>query len=329
MTSLALPHRRQFLHLAAGAAVLPFGPHIALAQPYPSRLVRIVVGYTPGGAADIVARVIAQWLSERLGQPVIVENRPGAGSNLSVQSVLSAPADGYTLLFAASAQAINASLYETLPFNFVRDFSPVASLTEVPLVMVVNPSIPSKTVSDFISYAKTRPGKISMASFGTGTSSHLAGELFKAMARVDMTHVPYRGSAPALSDLIAGRVDLMFDTLLACLPHIRSGALRALAVTGNARSELVPDIPPVGETLSGYEAVGWQGIAVRKGTPLEIVQRINREINAGLASTAIRMRFAELAVTARPASPAEFGEFVAAETDKWAKVVKLSGATAE
>jgi tripartite-type tricarboxylate transporter receptor subunit TctC len=321
--------RRRLLHLTAGIVALPPMLRVASAQAYPTRPLRIVVGYTPGGAADIVARIIGQRLSERLGQPVIIENKPGAGSNISVQAAFSTPPDGYTLLFVAAAQAINASLYETLPFNFIRDFSPVASLVELPLVMVVNPTISAKTLPAFIAYAKDRPGKISMASFGTGTGSHLAGELFKVMAGVDMVHIPYRGSAPALTDLIAGRVDVMFDTLYASLPHIRSGALGAMAVTGKTRSELVADIPTVGESVSGYEAAGWLGIAVRKGTPPEIIERLNLEINAGLADAAIQTRLAELATTARPLRPAEFGEFVAAETEKWAKVVKFSGAKAE
>jgi tripartite-type tricarboxylate transporter receptor subunit TctC len=318
--------RRQFLHLAVGAAALPAVSRVAWAQAYPTRPLRLIVGYTPGGAGDILSRVIGQWLSERLGQPVIIDNKPGAGSNISVQAAFNAPQDGYTLLFVATVQAINASLYETLPFNFLRDFAPVASIGEIPLVMVVNPSFPAKTVPEFIAYAKASPGKISMASFGTGSSSHLAGELFKFMTGVDMVHVPYRGSAPALSDLIGGRVEVMFDTLLASLPHIRSGGLRALAVTGNTRSQLVPDIPTIGENVSGYEVLGWQGIVVRKGTPPEIIERLNRDINAGLADVVVRARLAELASTPRPLGPAEFGTFMAAETEKWGKVVKASGA---
>jgi tripartite-type tricarboxylate transporter receptor subunit TctC len=321
--------RRKFLNLAAGAAALPAVSRFAWAQAYPTRPIRIVVGYTPGGAGDIVARIIGQRLSERLGQPVFIENKPGAGSNLAVQTAFSAPPDGYTLLLMAAAQAINASLYETLPFNFIRDFSPVASLVELPLVMVVNPSVSAKTFPAFIAYAKDHPGKISMASFGTGTGSHLAGELLKVMAGVDMIHIPYRGSAPALLDLIAGRVEVMFDTIFASLPHIRSGALGAMAVTGKIRSELLADIPTVGEFVSGYEASGWLGIAVRKGTPPEIIEILNREINAGLADTVIRTRFAELAAVARPLRTAEFNEFVTAETEKWAKVVKFSGARAD
>jgi tripartite-type tricarboxylate transporter receptor subunit TctC len=317
--------RRQFLQIAGVAAAVPAFPQRASSLDYPTRPLRLIVGYTPGGAADIVGRLIGQWLSERLAQPVIIENKPGAGSNISVQAAFNAPPDGYTLLYVASAQAINASLYEALPFNFLRDFSPVASLAEVPLVMVVNPLVPAKTVPAFIAHAKANPGKISMASFGIGSSSHLGGELFKVMAGLDMVHIPYRGSAPALSDLIGGRVDVMFDTLLASLPHIRSGALRPLAVTGNARSELQPDIPTVGETVSGYEAVGWNGIAVLKGTPTEIIERLNRDINAGLENATIRARFAELAIVPRPLRPAEYGNHLAAETEKWAKVVRFAG----
>ncbi len=285
--------RRRFLQLAGAAAAAHSLPQRASALDYPTRPLRLIVGYTPGGAGDIVSRIIGQWLSERLGQPVIIDNKPGAGSNISVQAAFNAPQDGYTLLFVATVQAINASLYETLPFNFLRDFAPVASLGEIPLVMVVNPFFPAKTVPEFIAYAKATPGKISMASFGTGSSSHLAGELFKFMTGVDMVHIPYRGSAPALSDLIGGRVEVMFDTLLASLPHIRSGGLRALAVTGNARSKLVPDTPTIGETVSGYEVLGWQGIVVRKGTPPEIIERLNRDINAGLADAAVRARLTE------------------------------------
>jgi len=301
-------------------------PQRASAFDYPIRPLRLIVGYTPGGAGDIVSRIIGQWLSERLGQPVIIDNKPGAGSNISVQAAFNAPPDGYTLLFVATVQAINASLYETLPFNFLRDFAPVASMVETPLVMVVNPSVPANTVAAFVTYAKANPGKISMASFGAGSSSHLAGELFKIMAGVDMVHIPYRGSAPALSDLIGGRVEVMFDTLLASLPHIRSGALRALALTGKSRSMLAPDVPVIGDTIPGYEAAGWQGIAVLKGTPPEIIERLGREVRAGLTNTAIRGRLAELGVTPRPLDSAEFGAFIATETEKWGRVVKFSGA---
>jgi tripartite-type tricarboxylate transporter receptor subunit TctC len=321
--------RRRFLRLAAAGAVAPALPRSAMALDYPVRPLRFIVGYTPGGAGDIVSRIIGQWLSERLGQPVIIENKPGAGSNISVQAAFNAPADGYTLLYVATVQAINASLYEALPFNVLRDFTPVAGIAEIPLVMVVNPSVPAKTVAEFIAYAKANPGKISMASFGTGSSSHLAGELFKSVAGVDMTHIPYRGSAPALADVIGGRVEVMFDTLLASLPHIRSGALRGLGLTGKDRSALVPDIPAIGETVPGYRAEAWNGVAVLRGTPPEIVDRLSREIVAGVADPTIRVRLAELATTPRPLGSAEFASFMAQETNKWAKLVKLSGARPE
>jgi tripartite-type tricarboxylate transporter receptor subunit TctC len=325
---MKLPHRRKFLHLAAGAAALPAMSRIARAQTYPTRPLRFIVGYTPGGAADIIARIIGQWLSARLGQAVIIENRPGAGSNISVQAALSMPADGYTLLLVSATQAINASLYETLPFDYLRDFAPVALLAQVPYVMVVNPLVPAKTVAEFIAYARTNP-KLSMASFGTATGSHLAGELFKAMAGVNLTHIPYRGSAPAVSDLIGGQVQVMFDTVLSSLPHIRSSALRALAVAQSTRFDLLPDVPTVSETLPGFEAAGFDGVAMRGETSPEIVERLNREVNAGLGDATIRARFAEIAVIPRRLSPAEFGNFVTAETEKWAKVVKLSGAKPE
>lgn len=321
--------RRQFLRLTAGATVVLSAPMIAKADAYPSRSLRLIVGYPPGGAGDTLSRIIGHWLSERLLQPVVIDNKPGAGSNISVQAALSAPADGYTLLFIATVQAINASLYERLPFDFLRDFTPVASLAEIPLVMVLNPAVPARTVTGFIDYAKANPRKISMASFGSGSASHLAGELFKAMAGVDLVHIPYRGSAPALSDLIGGHVEVMFDTLLSSLPHIRSGALSALAVTGRTRAELLPDLPSVAETISGYEAMAWQGIAVRRGTTAEIVERLNREINAGLADATIKSHFIGLAAAPRPLTPAEFAGFVATDTNKWAEVVKLSGAKPE
>jgi tripartite-type tricarboxylate transporter receptor subunit TctC len=321
--------RRQFLHLTAGATALPALSRIARAQSYPSRPVRWIVGYPPGGAGDVVARLIGQWLSERLGQPLIIDNKPGAGSNISVQAALNASPDGYTLLYVATVQAINTSLYEALPFNFLHDFSPVASIAQIPLVMVVSPSVPATTVASFAAYAKANPGKINMASFGTGSSSHLAGEMFKAMASVDMTHVPYRGSAPALTDLIGGRVEVMFDTILASLPHIKSGSLRALAVTGKARSELMPNVPTIGDTITGYEAEAWNGIVVRQGTPPEIIERLSRETNAALADATIRARLIELGTVPHPRGPSDFGAFMVAETAKWAKVVKASGAKAD
>jgi tripartite-type tricarboxylate transporter receptor subunit TctC len=322
-------NRRRFFHIASSAVALPALMRVAAAQSYPARPLRIVVGFTPGGAADTTMRLIGQWLSERLGQSVIIDNRPGASTNLSVQTVLGAPADGYTLLFVSGSQAINASLYDTLPFEFLRDFVPVASVSLVPLVMVVNPSVPAKTVSEFVNLAKGRPGALRMASFGTGSPSHLAGELFKALAGVDMIHIPYRGSAGALTDLMSGRVEVMFDTLLASGPHIRSGALRLLALTGKASPEFAPGVPALADTLPGYEADGWQGLAARRGTPASIIERLNAEINAGLADKVIRARMAELAVKPSPLTPAAFGTFMEAETVKWARVVKLSGAKPE
>jgi tripartite-type tricarboxylate transporter receptor subunit TctC len=321
--------RRRFFRLASSVVALPALTRVAAGQSYPTRSLRIVVGFTPGGAADTTMRLIGQWLSEHLGQSVIIDNRPGASTNLSVQTVLGAPADGYTLLFVSGSQAINASLYDTLPFEFLRDFVPVASVSLVPLVMVVNPSVPAKTVRAFIDLAKSRPGALRMASFGTGSPSHLAGELFKTLAGVDMIHVPYRGSAGALTDLMSGRVEVMFDTLLASGPHIHSGALRLLALTGKGSPEFAPGVPTLSETLPGYEADGWQGLATRRGTPPSVVERLNAEINAGLADPGIRTRMTELTVKPWPLAPSDFGAFMEAETAKWARVVKLSGAKPE
>jgi tripartite-type tricarboxylate transporter receptor subunit TctC len=321
--------RRQFLHLAAGAAALPAVSRVAWAQAYPSQPVRWIVGFAPGGAGDIQARIMGPWLAERLGRPVIVENKPGAGSNIAVQSLIGLPADGHTLLFVTPAQAINATLYETLPFSFLADTAPVAGLLRSPMVMEVNPSFPAKSVAEFITYAKANPGKISMASFGAGTNSHLAGELFKAMAGVDMVHVPYRGAAPALTDLIGGQVQVMFDVLAGSRAHIQAGRLRPLAVTTAARLSSLPDVPTVSETVSGYEANGWSGVAVRKGTSSEVIERLNREINAGLANPAVKAQLEETGGVPMSLTPAEFGALVTAETEKWAKVVKFAGIKAE
>ena len=272
--------RRQFLHLAAGAAALPAVSRIAWAQAYPTRPVRIIVGFAAGGAADIIARLIGQWLSERLGQPFVIENRPGAGSNIATEAVVRAPPDGYTLLLVGTANAINATLYDKLNFNFIRDIAPVAGIIRVPNVMVVNPSVPAKTVPEFIAYAKANPGKINMASGGIGTAAHVSGELFKMMAGVDMVHVPYRGAAPALTDLLGGQVQVMFASMPSSIEHIRAGKLRALAVTTATRSEALPDIPTVGEFVPGYEASAWYGVGAPKDTPAEIVDKLNKEINA-------------------------------------------------
>jgi len=321
--------RRRLLKLAAAAAAAPVLVKPAAALDYPARPLRWILGYPPGGAADIVARIVGQWLTERLGQSVIIENKSGAGTNIAAQAVVSAPPDGYTLLWVSPANAINATLYETLPFNFLRDTVPVAGLVRFALVMEVNPKVPAATVAEFIAYARANPGKLSMASFGVGTSSHLAGELFKTMTGVDMVHVPYRGSAPAGTDLIGGRTQVMFDNLTSSLPQIQTGALRVLAVTTEARSDLLPGVPTVAETLPGFEASGWAGIAAPRGTPSEIIDRLHREVAAGLANPNVRARLADVGSTLMAMTPVEFGAFVAAETEKWGKVVKTSGAKAE
>ena len=301
----------------------------ARAQTYPTRPVRIIVGFPAGGPSDITARLIAQWLSEHLGQEFVVENRPGAASNIATEAALRAPPDGYTLLLVTSTNAVNATFYENLNFNFMSDIAPVAGIIRVPFVMEINPSIPAKTVPEFIAYAKANPGKINMASGGIGTSVHIAGELFKMMAGVNLVHVPYRGSAPALTDMISGQVHVMFDILTSSIQHIRSGALRALAVTSERRSEALPDLPTVGDFLPGYEATAWYGIAAPKKTPSEIVDKLNNEVNTGLADPKIKARFAELASAVIPGSPADFGRLVGDEIQKWAKVVKFSGAKPE
>jgi tripartite-type tricarboxylate transporter receptor subunit TctC len=313
--------RRKFLQLAAGAAALP---RVALAQTYPMRPLRLIVGFPPGGGTDTVARIMAQWLSERLGQSVVVENKPGASTNISIQAAVSSPPDGYTLLLIAASAAVNVSLFGNLPFNLLRDIAPVSGLIDFPLVMVINPSIPARTVAEFIAYAKANPEKISMASYGTGSTSHVAGELFQMMTGVKMVHVPYRGEAPALTDMIAGQVQVMFSTLTGSLAHIRSGALRLLAVAGKSRSEFVPDTPTVGETVPGYEANSWCGVGVPQGTPAEIIARLNTEINVGLADPATKARLAAVATTPIFYTPAGFGGYMAGEVEKWAKVVRAA-----
>ena len=318
--------RRQLLHLAAGAAALPVVSRIARAQAYPTRPVRLIIGYPPGGASDITARLMGQWLSERLGQPFIIESRPGGGTNIATEAVVHAPPDGYTLLLVAPANAINATLYKKLNFNFIHDIAPVAGLIRFPNVMQVNPSVPAKTVPEFIAYAKANPGKLNMASAGNGSTPHVSGELFKMMTGVNMVHVPYRGAALALTDLIGGQVQVMFENPLSSIEFIRTGKLRPLAVTTATRSEVLPDLPTVSDFVPGYEASGWFGVGVPKGTPDEIIDKLNKEINAILADPKAKARFAELGASLMPGSPADFGKFVADETDKWAKVVKFSGA---
>jgi tripartite-type tricarboxylate transporter receptor subunit TctC len=321
--------RRKFLHLAAGAAALPAVSRIAGAQSYPSRPVRIIVGFPAGGGVDIVARLIGQWLSERLRQPFVIENRPGAGSNIATEVVVRAPADGYTLLLVHASNAINATLYDKLNFNFIRDIAPVAGIIVVPNVMVLNPSVPAKTVPEFIAYAKANPGKINIASGGIGGPSHVSAELFKMMTGTDMLLVSYRGMAPAVTDLLAGQVQLMFNSLPASIEYIKAGKLRALAVTTATRSETLPGIPTMGEFVPGYESPTWYGVGVPKNTPAEIVDKLNKEVNAALADPKMKARLADLGGVALPGSSAEFDKFIADETEKWAKVVKFSGAKAD
>jgi tripartite-type tricarboxylate transporter receptor subunit TctC len=326
---MKLPHRRHVLHLATGAAALPALARIARAETYPSRPVRIVVGLAPGGANDIVARLMGQWLSERLGQPFVIENRPGAGTNIATEMVVRTPPDGYTLLFVSATSAINATLYERLNFNFIRDIAPVASIATNPLVMEVHPSVAAKTVPEFIAYAKANPGKINMASPGIGTTPHLAGELFKMMAGVDMVHVPYRGGGPALTDLLGGQVQVYFPGTVSSIEYIKTGRLRALAVTAAPRSEALPDLPTVGEFVPGYEATNWFGVGAPKATPAAIIEQLNKEINASLADPKLKARLTDLGGTPLIGSPADFGKLVAEETEKWGKVVKFTGIKAD
>src|SRR5262245_3169108 len=317
--------RRQFLYLAAAAGALPAASRFARAQAYPSRPVRIVAATAPAGTADFLARLMGQWLSGRLGQPFVIENRPGGGTNIGTEAVVNANPDGYTLLLVAPAAAINATLYDKLNFNFIRDIAPVAGIVRAPNVMELHPSVPAKTVSEFIAYAKANPGKLSYASAGTGTSLHMAGELFKMMAGIDMIHVPYRGTAPALTDLLAGQVQVMFDNITTSIAHIRAGKLTALAVTTATRSPMLPDLPTVSEFLPGFEASAFFGVGAPRRTPTGIVDRLNTEINAAFTDSKMKTQFAELGASL-PGSPADFGKLIAEETEKWAKVVKFSGA---
>jgi tripartite-type tricarboxylate transporter receptor subunit TctC len=322
--------RRHFLHLAAGAAALPALSRFAVAQAYPARPVRIIVGFAPGGTTDIAARLIGQWLSERLGQPFVIENRPGASTTIGTEVVVRAPADGYTLLLATTASAINTTLFEgKLNYNFLRDIAPIASIISAPNVMVVNPSVPAKSVPEFIAYAKANPRKLNMASPGTGSPPHLFGELFMMMTGTSMIHVPYRGSGPALVDLLAGQVQVGFDPMPASIEHIRSGKLRALAVTTAKRSEVLPDIPALSDFLPGYEASFWGGFGAPKDTPVEIVDKLNKEINAALADPKMKARLADLGGTVLPGSPTDFGKLIADETEKWGKVIRALDIKAE
>src|SRR5262252_4682810 len=321
--------RRNFLHLAAGATALPAVPRFAWAQSYPARPVRIVVGFAPSGPADIIARLISQWLSERLGQQFIVENRPGAGSNIGTEAVVRAPADGYTLLLITSTNAINTTLYAKLNFNFIRDIEPVASLLRTIYVMVVHPSVPAKTVPEFIDYAKANPGKINMASGGIGSAPHIYGELFKTMTGVDLVQVHYRGAGPAFVDLLAGQVQIIFVNTAASIEYIRAGRLRALAVTTATRSEALPDIPTVGEFVAGYEASGWQGLGAPKNTQAEIIDKLNREINTALADPKIKAQLADLGSTPLVGSATDFGKLIADETEKWGNVIRALNIKAE
>jgi len=321
--------RRQFLHLAAGAAALPAVSRVAKAQTYPARPVRLIAPFAPGGASDILARLMGQWLSERLGQPFVIENRPGAGSNIGTEAVVHAAPDGYTLGLFGAPSAINATLYDKLNFNFVRDIAPVAGIIRGPYVIVVNPSVPAKTVPELIAYAKANPRKLNMASPGTGTGPHIAGELFKMMAGVDMVHVPYRGTGPSLTNLIGGQVQVTFEATPASIGYIRAGTLRALAVTTTRRSEALPDIPTVAEFVPGYEASAWFGVGAPKATPAEIVEKLNKEINAGLADPKIEARLANLGGDVLALSPADFGKLIADETEKWGKVIRALNIKAE
>jgi tripartite-type tricarboxylate transporter receptor subunit TctC len=326
---MKLPHRRQFLNLAAGAAALPVLPRIAWGQAYPTRPVRWIVGFPAGGPSDIVARLMGHWLTERLGQPFVIENRPGAASNIATEMAVRAPADGYTLLMVNSSHAINATLYTKLNFNFARDIVPVASFYRVPNVMVINPSVPVNTVTEFISYANANPGKVYMGSSGIGTTPHVCGELFKMMTGVNLVHVPYRGAAPAVTDLLAGQVQVMFDTMSTSIEYIRSGRLRALAVTTATRSEALPDIPTMADFVPAFESSSWQGVGAPRNTPDEIVLKLNKEVNTGLADSKVKARIADFGGTPLPLKPAEFSKLVAEETEKWAKVIKFAGAKAD
>jgi len=321
--------RRQFLHLAAGTAALPALSRLARAQAYPRRPVRIIVGFAAGGGADIAARLIGQWLSDRLGQSFVVENRPGAGSNIGTEGVLNALPDGYTLLLATLSNAVNTTLYERLNFRFTRDITPIAGIIRVPHVILVHPSVPAKTVPEFIAYAKANPGKVNMATGGNGSSGHMAGELFSVMAGIKMAHIPYRGQGPAFSDLLGGQVQVLFATTPGTTDYISTAKLRALAVTSTSQVEVLPELSTVGDFLPGYEASQWYGIGAPRNTPAEIIDKLNKEINAGLVDPRMKARFADIGGTVLPGSPADFGKLIAEETEKWGKVIRAANIKAE
>ncbi len=326
---MKLPHRRNILHLAAGAAALPALSRTALALDYPVRPVHLIVFFAAGGGNDIIARIMGQWLSERLGQQFVIENRPGGGGNIGTEAVVRAAPDGYTLLLVSSSNTTNATLYDHLNYDFIRDIAPVAGISREPNVMVVNPSVPAKSVPEFIAYAKANKGKINYASAGIGSSQHMSGEMFKMMAGIDMVHVPHRGSAPALQSLLGGAVQVMFASMPSSLEFIRAGKLRALAVTTAARSEELPDLQPIGDFLPGYEASVFYGVGTPRNTPPEVVERLNKEINAGLTDLKLRARLTDLGGAPLPGSPAEFAKLIASETEKWAKVIKFANIKAE
>ncbi len=325
---MTLP-RRTFLHFAAGAAVLPALSPFARAESYPSRPVRLIVGFAPGGGNDIVARLMGQWLSDHLGQQFIVENRPGAGTNIAAELVITTAPDGYTLLLAGIPNAVNATLYHKLTFNFIRDTTPIVGIASVPNVMLTNPSFPAKTLAEFIAYAKANPGKVNMASPGIGSGGHLSGELFKYLAAVDLTHVPFRGNGPALAALLGGQVDVLFPPVAASIKYIKAGKLRGLGVTSAKRADTLPDMPAIGEVVPGYAMVAWYGFVGPKGTPDDVVDKINKEINVALADPQIKERIATLGGTTIGGSPADFEKLIVDETDKWAKVVPAAHMTAD
>jgi tripartite-type tricarboxylate transporter receptor subunit TctC len=321
--------RREFLRLTVGAAAIQALAAVAMAQSYPTRPVHVIVGFPPGGAADTLARLLGQWLSERLGQPFIIENRPGAAGNIATEAAVKSPADGYTLLLVVANNAVNATLYDKLNFNFIRDIAPVASVARVPGSLDVNPSVPVRTVPEFIAYAKANPGKLNMGSSGVGSPQHVSGELFKMMTGVDLVHVPYRGGALAVADLLAGQVQVVFDVLPESVGHIRAGKLRSLAVTTATRSEALPEVPTISDFVPGFETSAWFGIGAPRNTPIAIIDKLNIEINAALADPKLEARFADLGATVAPGSSSDFGKLVIDETEKWAKVIKFSGLKAD